>query len=202
MAPSVATFWQASFAAPITATAASLPPPPSLGSTVAVAMPAGDWAVALVTWRQPPALPGVDLASVADDQHSWWEPLGAPHASSSASGVLRTAVWFCPRSRASTMVQACFTGAVLASTITVLDITGMTDWILSAFTPQTSFGSGTTLTVTGPAPASSAILFATGALDNLAATLAGPGAGWTALTAVTAANGTDHTSDLASYAGW
>jgi len=207
VAPSVLTSWSGSYCPPLTPPGTGTTPAPGCqGLGITVAMPAGDWAVALVSWRQPPNSPAVTIASVADDAHSWWEPLGAPSAVSSPSGVTRSVAWFCPRSRASALVQAEPTGFVLSMAMTVLDIGGMTDWIAQVL-PVTGYANAaTSLAMTSAAPGASAILLASCGSDLLsggnASQVTGPGAGWTTLTPVVAFNGTDHTSDLALNAAW
>lgn len=206
--PAVAQSWSGS-AVPSTLTElipGAIAPPANHGVSVPVAMPAGDWAVAIVAWRQPSGAPAADLASVADDAHSWWEPLGAPLATSDAQGVTRITAWFCPRSRASTVVQASPTGFVTALAMIVLDVTGMSDWIgqvqpVLAFANQAS-----ALSMSSQAPPSSAFMVAAAASDLLtaggASEVTGPGAGWTGVPVLTAANLTDHTGDIALNVAW
>lgn len=200
--PSVARSWSGSYAPPLSLPAGAVPAPGNLGLAVPVAMPAGDWAVAVVSWRQPPNSPAVTIASVADDAHSWWEPLGAPLAASGPQGITRTVAWYAPRSRASTVVQCSPTGFVLALAMIVLDVTGMSDWIL--LTPVTSgwANQSAALSMSVPPVGAQAFMVAGAGSDLLTAAITGPGAPWSAVTPVTASNGSDHTSDLQLNVAW
>jgi hypothetical protein len=168
---------------------------------IPVANTAGDWMLAIVTWRQVAAGAGVTV-SVADDAHNYWEPLGAPSGDSAAAGVTRTAIWYAPAARAAQFVQACPTGNVLSIAALILDVAGMSKWFtLTAITPGFA-NANTALSLGIGAPASSAFMLAVVGTDNLSFAISGPGAGWSAQSIVTASNGTDTTADLQLTAAW
>jgi hypothetical protein len=177
------------------------PGPQARPTQISVANVAGDWMFAIITWRQVTAGAGVTV-SVADDAHNYWEPLGAPTGDSSAAGVTRTAIWYAPAARAATVVQVAPTGFVLGLVAIVADVTGMSKWFtLSAITPGFA-NANTALSLAIGAPASQALMLAGLGTDNNGDTITGPGAGWTALTTVSASNGVDTTADIQLHSAW
>jgi hypothetical protein len=199
IAPSSIASWSNSYAA---SNAASTPLAPGAAScAVEVANTAGDWMLAIVTWRQASAGDGVTV-SVADDAHNWWEPAGAPTGDSSAAGVTRTAIWAAPAARAANFVLAAPTGFVLALAVLVIDVPGIEPWMSVTGVDPGYANAATSLSLSLAAPGSQAFLIAAAGTDDNADTVTGPGAAWSALPAVTASNGADHTADLALTAGW
>lgn len=161
----------------------------------------GDWMLGIVTWRQPLAGQGVTV-SFADDQHNWWEPLGAPSGDSPAAGVTRTAIWAAPAAQAAKYVQAAASGPVLSLAVTILDVSGMLPWM--TLTPfQVNYAlAATTVALSAAAPASSALWVTAVGTDENAFTITGPGAGWTSLPQVSATDSVDHAADITLSAAW
>lgn len=166
----------------------------------------GDWLFALVAWRQPAAGAGTSVC-VADDAHNWWEPVGSPLTDSGAAGVVRTALWAAPAARVAnsatgqTVVHVAATGPYLSMAVLVLDVAGLEPWYEVAAIASGYANAATSLALSAAAPSAQALLFSLTASDDNADTLTGP-AGWTALTPVTASNGTDHADDVRLTAGW
>ena len=167
---------------------------------IAVTNTAGDWLFAVIAWR--PGATGADVSvCVADDAHNWWEPVGAPSTDSGAAGAVRTAVWAAPAARVAntvtgvTNVQVAPTGPVLSLACTIADMNGLLPWYQVAAIDTSFANAVTSLSVSAPAPADRALLFAGFATDDNSKTITGP-AGWTALPVASATNGTDHTTDV------
>lgn len=162
----------------------------------------GNWMVALVAWRQQPQLSPVSM-SVGDDAHNYWEPLGAPTGTSSASGVTRCSIWYAPAARAASYLAVAPSSAYLTVGVVVLELDGMTPWLsLSAL--STKFVNSTTSlgAMTLAAPASQMIAFTVCGSDLIAATPTLTGSGWTRTSTPTADNGVNTTADLVLSAGY
>lgn len=175
------------------------PFPSATSVQVSVTNTAGDWLFALVAWRQAAAGQGTSVA-LADDAHNWWEPVGSPATDSSASGVVRTAVWAAPAARVTpggtTVVQVTPTGPYLSLAVLIVDVAGMLPWYQVAMTPGSNYANAaTSLALSAGVPSAQALEFAVFGSDNNSDVITGP-AGWTALSTVTASNGADHTADI------
>lgn len=171
-------------------------PPAATPLQVPVATTAGDWVAVIAAWRQPQAGQGISVC-VADDAHNWWEPVGAPSADSPAAGTVRTAVWAAPAARAAKFIQVAPTGPCIALAAAVVDVNGISPWWqVSGITSGDAQSASSLGPLSLGAPSASAIAFAALANDNLAATLADSGAGWTTLATFGTGNGVDHASDI------
>lgn len=166
----------------------------------------GDWLFALVAWRQPAAGAGATVC-VADDAHNWWEPVGSPSADSPAAGVVRTALWAAPAARVAdsatgqTVVHVAATGPYLSMAVLVLDVAGLEPWYEVAAIASGYANAASALALSATGPSAQALLFSLTGSDDNAGTVTGP-AGWTALTPVTASNGTDHADDITLTPAW
>jgi hypothetical protein len=179
----------------------SQPPPDARSLQVGVTNTAGDWMVAIVTWRQPETSTSV-TCMVGDDALNEWEPLGSPSANSSAAGETVCSIWYSPAAMAASHLLVAPSAPVVSMCVTVLDISGMTPW--AALTGlSTAQAAGTALTaLTLGAPASQAIVFTACGSDLNTDTITRTGTGWTTITPVTASNGTNHTGDLTLTAAY
>lgn len=157
----------------------------------------GNWMIAVCTWRQPPGFS--TTVSVADDVRNWWEPLGSPNGTSSASGLTRVSVWVSPSPFPAGNVYVAPTGFTLAIAVTVIEVSGMSPWLALA-SLVTGFGNAVTAPTPGSlalaAPSGQALVLTACASDLNTATITLAAGGWTALTTFPVSNGTDHTSDL------
>lgn len=174
----------------------SVQAPSAWSLTTGITNGGGNWMVALVAWRQQPQLAPVSM-SVGDDAHNYWEPLGAPTGTSSASGVTRCSIWYAPAARPASLLAVAPSSAYLTVGVVVLELDGMTPWLsLSAL--NTKFVNSTTSlgAMTLAAPASQMIAFAVCGSDLIAATPTLTGSGWTRTSTPTANNGVDTTADL------
>lgn len=203
-APAVTATWTGSYAIP---SGFFFPFPSARPLQVPVTNTAGDWLFALVAWRPSTAGSGAPSIVVADDAHNWWEPVGAPSTDSSATGVVRTALWAAPAARVAnsltgvTNVQVAATGPVLSLACVIADVAGIVPWYQVAAVSTNFFNTASALTVSTSAPSAQAILFSGFATDNNSMTVTGP-SGWTALPGASASNGVDHTADIALDASW
>src|ERR1039457_3476572 len=131
-APEVVNTWQNSRS--IT-TGFAIAPPAGASLTCPVASSAGNWLIAFVSWTMPAGYLGCTMA-VADDQHGFWVPCGAPSGDSSATGYTRCAIWARPASPAvpganTVYVAPCgLPGPVYpaVTAVTVIEVTGMSDY--------------------------------------------------------------------------
>ena len=189
--PAVAGTWTASRAI---GDGTGIPDPPTmpLECPVANSGDPGNGLVAFLGWTLPQGYLGADMA-VTDDAHNTWQPLGAPACSSPATGFTRTAMWASPGAFAAKNVymspaglpQPCYP-AVLG--ITVIEMAGMSPYLGTPVTATAVQNAAGTVSAALAAPGASALQFAVAATDGTAS-LSGPGAGWTALTPVTASGG-------------
>lgn len=170
---------------------------------------AGDWMIAIITWRPLPGDVPAPSVSVEDDARNWWDP-PQPNADSSASGVTRTAVWIAPAARPPVMnpagggyVMVAPSGYVTAVACTVLGVTGMAPWV-SVTGLVTTFANAATalaaLALAAP-PALAVMVTGCGADDN-ADTVSLAGSGWSLAAPVAASNGADHTADITLSSAW
>ena len=207
--------WAATFAQP----AAFGNMPPALQSTV-IALnsstsvgggsgtpSAGNWLFCIAGWQA-----GLAASTVgdADDIHSFWRPgdvTTSEWAVSSPSGKTRTSIWYTPNlARAPGDVYVAPSGAQAGRACLVVEVTGIGPWdtVTGITTAYANSTRSLNLTLAAPSSASFQIAAVTG--DNslaAPATVFNPG-GWTSLSTVIAANGTDHTSDAvltAAYRG-
>lgn len=183
--------------------------PAGLSLPVTISNTAGDWLFAVCAWRQAASGAGITV-SVDDDAHNWWEPLSAPSGDSSPLGVTRCSVWAAPAARVANPVTGVTTvmiapnGPVVALGAIIVDVNGLAPWLETGFPVVTAYiNAGTTINLPGATvPAQSFVLACAAAdLSTASVTFSG-GAGWTALTGTSTANGTDHTSDLELAAQW
>jgi hypothetical protein len=182
------------FAPPLTA---AVPLPPGAASfQVPVTNVAGDWMVAILTWRQTAGGEGITVAA-GDDVHNFWEPLGAPTANSSPNGVTVCSLWYAPAAKAASFVTIAPSGVDAAICATILDVSGMSKYFTLVAVHTARQNAGTSLAaLTLSAPASQMIAVTGCGTDLNTSTISLAGSGWTTLPNVTASNGTDHTSDL------
>ncbi len=191
--------WSATAALP---SGYAVPPPAAQSLAVPVANTGlgGNWMFALCSWRTPPG--ALTTVAVGDDAHNAspganiWEPLGNPNGTSPLSGNTAASVWYCRGAFPAQNVYAAPNGPVTAMAVLVLEVSGLGPWATLAALSTGYAGSATTGPAASPAaPAAQALVFTVLAGDDDAATVTGPGAGWTGLSPVTATNGTDHTAD-------
>jgi hypothetical protein len=183
--------------------ASSQPPAAWRSLQVPVTNTAGDWMVALVTWRQQYAAQGATVHVGDDTFQNFWQPLGQPSGTSSAAGVTRTAIWTAPAACAAQYVLVAPTGAVQAICCLVLGVHGLLPWQTLAAIQNTYINAGTALAalVSGTPAGQSVFFTALGSdLDSASNSLAG--SGWTASAFLTTSNGTDHTADLNMNTAW
>lgn len=196
--PSLAVAGSAGYATPVTS---SSTPAGARSVQCPVTMTPGDWLFAIVCWRQQEAGQNITF-SVADDGHNWWDPIGIPSGTSSASGTIRIAVWRSPAASFCQNVMAAPDGVPQSCTVIVLDVGGMEPFVTDTGVTTHFSNTGTTLTtLSAGAPASEAFMitaFGYG-LNSDSASLSGTG--WGALASESISNGTDTTSDLTLEVG-
>ena len=175
-----------------------IPAPPTMPLEVPVANSgtSGNGMVAFVSWTLPPGYPGADMA-VTDDAHNVWWPLGAPATTSDPSGVTRSAIWACASPFAAAHVYVSPTGlpapcypAVIG--VTIAEFTGFPASVMDATVTTGSANDATAVTADAAAPASAALILATGATSAWAGAPVQPsltGTGWNALTGISATGG-------------
>ena len=196
----VAGSWSAGYAAPLTVPAGTVPPPGTLSLPVPVSNTAGDWMVAVISWRQYPQGDTV-WVSVGDDVHNWWDPLVQGSGSvTSASGVTRSAIWVAPAAKAAGTVMVGPTAPCASIACTIYDVSGMAPWVSTSAVH--THATGTSVTETLGAPSGSAVVFTVSGSDNLADTITLSAGGWSPVVSATASNGTDATSDLNCASAW
>ena len=181
-----------------------IPDPPTMPLELAVdnTGDSGNGLVAFVSWTLPPGYLGADMA-VTDDAHGVWWPLGAPQASSSATGLTRSAIWACPGAFAAGNVYMSPCGlpspcypAVMG--ITVVEIAGMSPYLGTPLQATAVANSAGAISLSAGAPSGLAIQLAVAASDG-ALPPSGPGAGWTAIAGVTRSEGSWY---LATTPAW
>jgi Concanavalin A-like lectin/glucanases superfamily len=195
----VVTAWSAATALP---SGYAVPPPAARSLAVPVSNTGlgGNWLIALCAWRTPPSV--LTTVAVGDDScnaspgANVWEPLGAPNGTSPLAGNTAASIWYCRNAFPAQNVYAAPNGPVTAMSVLVLEVSGLGPWATLAALSTGCAGAATTGPATAPpAPPAQALVFTVLAGDNDTAAVTGPGAGWTALSTVTATNGTDHASD-------
>jgi hypothetical protein len=180
------------------------PPPPSWASLeVAVTSTGGDWMLAICTWRQYVSGENVGVV-VGDDVHNYWEPLGAPTAASSSSGITVCSIWYAPAARKASAVTVAPTGGVAALACNVLNVHGMSPWLSLVSVTTGYVVGGTTLAALGSlTPSSYAIMVTACGSDNNSDTVSLAGTGWIAVANTpSTSNLTDHTNDLTLTAAY
>jgi hypothetical protein len=195
----VAGAWSAATALP---SGYAVPPPAARSLAVPVANTGlgGNWLFALCAWRTPPAV--LTTVAVGDDSCSTspganvWEPLGAPNGTTPLSGNTAASIWYCRNAFPAQNVYAAPDGPVTAMAVQVIEVSGLGPWATLAALSAGYAGAATAGPAAAPpVPPGQALAFTILAGDNDTATVTGPGAAWTALSTVTATNGTDHASD-------
>ena len=174
-----------------------IPDPPSMPLAVPVDN-TGDpdnGLVAFLSWTLPPDYLGADMA-VTDDAHNVWFPLGAPAASSPATGLTRCAIWCAPAAQVAGNVYMSPCGlpspvypAVMG--MTILEVANMSPYLGTPAVVTNSANAATTISANCALPSATAFMFAVAASDTTTAP-SGPGAGWTTLTGVSASGGGFH----------
>jgi hypothetical protein len=203
---SVAGHWPGTYAVP--SGYGTFPPAaPSLQVPVTNTGLGGNWLVAFCSWRTPPG--ASTTVAVGDDSFNEapgcnvWEPLGAPAGTSPLSGSVVTSIWYCRNALPAQNVYVSPDGIVTAMAVLVIEMAGLSPWMT-----LTATGTGyTAASASGPslpaaAPSGQALVLTAAATDNDSLTVTGPGAGWTALTQVTATDGTDHNADCVLTPAW
>lgn len=187
----------------------AVPPPAarSLPCPIANTGQGGNWLIAFAAWRTPPGI----LTTVAVGDDSWntspgvnlWEPLGAPNGTSPLAGNTAVSIWYCRNALPAQNLYVSPNGLVTSVSVRVEEVSGLGPWATLAGVTAGYAGAATAgPSLTVPAPASSALLLTALSSGNSAATVGGPGAGWTALPSLTASNGADHTADCVLNAAW
>ena len=167
----------------------------------------GNWLFALCAWRAPSSVQ--TTVAVGDDSFNsspgcnLWEPLGAPAGTSPLTGNVVTSVWCCRNALQASNVYVAPTGLVTAMAVTVLEVSGLGPWATLAAIGTGYAGAATAgPSLSASALSAQALMFALLASDNDSYTVTGPGPGWTALTPVTATDGTDHLADCVLTPAW
>lgn len=197
--------WAGTFAQP----SAFGPVPPALQSTV-IALDsgtsvgggsgtpsAGNWLFCIAGWNQA----GIAAATVADcdDIHSFWRPgnvTTSDWAVSTSAGNTRTSIWYTPNlARQPADVYAAPSGAMAGTACLVIEVAGLGPWDTVTGIATNYAAAAESLSLALSAPSAQAFVLAAACGDSDAASQALAPAGWTALPAVTATNGVDHTCD-------
>ena len=204
MAPTIANQWTGgqTLVPVVTVGGLTLFPPVNRSQQTITGSSSGNWLFAIICLRQHTGSAGITL-SVSDNRYNWWEPLGAPNVTSSATGVVRVSVWVAPAAQGTTVVNVAPTGFATSIAVNIIEVAGMpAPWLSPTAVANTFANSATSLSAMSATPSAAAIIFTACASDNNTATIAQTGAGWTALTAVPITNGTDHTQDLTLTPFW
>lgn len=196
--PRVVNQWTGSFSQPVTPPAVpdlqsvviQLTPANSAGGGTGTAS-AGNWLFALIGWQQEAGAPVVTFGA-GDDIHSWWRPGPV----STSAGVTRTAIWYTPNTaRQVGYVYVPPSGSAGGVSVLITEVAGLGPWDTVTGSAANYAAGATSLSLSLGAPGADAFLIAAGCGDNTSSGQALAPAGWTALTAVTTSNGTDHTGD-------
>lgn len=176
-------------------TSFALAAPAGASLTCPVASSSGNWLIAFVSWTMPVGYLGCTMA-VADDQHGFWVPCGAPSGDSSATGYTRCSIWARPASAAVPGANTIYVApagmpgpvypAVIA--VTVIEVTGMSNYAGIPAAVTGSANASTSISANAAAPSSSALMLTVAASDA-AAFSSGPGGGWTALSGASVSDG-------------
>lgn len=191
--------WSGTFAQP--AVFGSMPP--ALQSTVVALTPAtsvgggsgtptaGNWLFCVAGWNQQGGASPVTVA-MTDDIHSWWRPASP----SSPSGMTRTVAWYTPNlARTADDVYVAPTGCLDGMAVLVIEVSGLGPWDTVAGVYANYAAAATSLNLALAAPGYEVFTLAGVCGDSSTASQAFTPAGWTALSTVTATNGTDHVAD-------
>lgn len=204
--------WTGTFAQP----SAFGSPPPALQNTV-IQLDAsasagigsgtpspGNWLIAVTGWNQD----GIPAATTGcwDDTGSFWRPGDvdtSTWAVSQPAAATRTAIWYTANLlRAPSCVYASPSAAMAGRAVLVLEVAGLGPWDAITGVASAYAAAATSLALTLPAPSAPSAVLAAVTGDSSAAGQALTPAGWTALPAVTAGNGADHTCDAALTAAF
>jgi len=142
-------------------------------------------------------------ASVADDAHNWWYPVGSTACTSSAAGITRTMIWAAPAARACDWVVATPTAGYQAMTLVVYDVSGLSPY--ATVLSNTTGYANTTESISGSlgAPGQEAFVITATGSDNLAHAISlGSGEGWGTVFQLTEDNGVNHDADINSSSAW
>lgn len=151
----------------------------------------GNWLFCLSGWNQDGLAPVA--TGDADDIHSFWRPA---QVSQKASANTRASVWYTPNiARTVNDVYAAPNGAVAGMAVLVVEISGLGPWDTVTGADANYAAAATSLNLALSAPASASFVIACVCGDSTAASQAFAPSGWTALSTVTATDGTDHTCD-------
>lgn len=205
MAVAIANQWSGTFAQP----AAFGLTPPALQSTVIALTPAtsvgggtgtptaGNWLFCLSGWNQNQITAATH--AVADDIHSFWragDVTTSTYAVSTSSGHSRVNVWYTPNlARVPGDVYIAPSGAVDGRACLVIEVSGLGAWDTVAGINANYAASATSLPLSLSAPSAQALVIGAVCGDLTGAGQAFAPASWTALSTVTAQNGTDHVAD-------
>ena len=115
---------------------------------------------------------------------------------STASGAARTSVWYTPNlARAAGDVYTAPNGIQAGIAVTVIEVSGLGPWDTVTGVDSNYAAAATSLNLALAAPSAEAFILAAVCGDSDAVGQALTPAGWTALSTVTATNGSDHTCD-------
>lgn len=158
---------------------------------------AGNWLFLICGWNQ--AGLAAATAGAADDIHSFWRPGNvdtSAWAVSSSAGKTRAAVWYTANlARQAGDVYAAPNGAMAGRACLVIEVNGLGPWDTVTGVAANYAAAATSVNLTLGAPAAASFALAAVCGDSTAAGQAFAPAGWTALHAVSASNGADHTCD-------
>ena len=198
--------WKGTFAQP----AAFGTMPPALQSSVIALTPAtsvgsgsgyptaGNWLFAITGMNEQSATAGFTVGD-ADDIHSFWRPgnvTTSTWAVSQADALTRTSIWYTPNlARQPGDVYVAPSGAFDATSCLVIEVSGLGPWDTVTGIDTSYAAAATSLSLALGMPSAPVFLLAAVTGDLTTAGQSFAPAGWTALTTVTADNGTDHTAD-------
>ena len=157
----------------------------------------GNWLFCLAGWNQD----GLTAATVgdSDDIHSFWRPGNvwtSDWAVSTASANTRTSIWYTPNiARAAQDVYCAPNGLMAGMAVLVIEVSGLGPWdtVTGIYTSYAAAAESLGLSLAAPSAQAFLVAACCGDSDAVSQSLAP--AGWTALSTVTATNGTDHTCD-------
>ena len=152
---------------------------------------AGNWLFCIAGWNQQNT-PGAVTVGVNDDIHSWWRP----NQPSFYNASTRTTIWYTPNiASAPQYVYVAPSGQYNGMSVLIVEIAGIGPWDTVTGTNSNYAGGATGLTLALGVPSGTAFTIAGVCGDNDSATQAFAPSGWTALSTVTATDGSDHLCD-------
>jgi hypothetical protein len=190
--------------------------PPALQSSVIALTPAnsvgggsgtpssGNWLFCIAGWNQN----GLTAATVGmgDDVHSFWRPGDVTQslwAVSPSGGKTRTSAWYTPNLvRVAGDVYVAPDGIMAGIACLVIEVSGLGPWDTVTGIYGNYAAAATSLNLALSAPSAQAFLLGAACGDSDAVSQAFAPSGWTALSTVTATNGTDHTCDAVLTSAW